>query len=99
MIKDNDSEAFSDDFRTNIFGKWTKMFMGWEDGDPDFVFEYMDILLTANTKLCKHMDYLDNDMTEGYDFCVVYSHTCTIRLAPEVEESSCYLHTTGIIDR
>ena len=60
------------------------MFMGWEDGDPDFVFEYMDILLTANTKLCKHLDYLD-DMTEGHDYCVVSSvlprdtRKCTLR--------------------
>ena len=51
-------------------------------GDPDFLFEYMDILLTANTKLCKHMDYLD-DMTEGYDYCVVHSR------AQDVEGVSC----------
>ena len=74
MIKDIDSDAFPDKFRTNIFGKWTKMFMGWKEGDPDFLFEYIDVLLTANTKLCKHMDYLD-DMTKGYDYCVVYSYT------------------------
>ena len=38
--------------------------------------------ITANTKLCKHMDYLD-EMTEGCDYCVVYSYT------QDVEGVSC----------
>ena len=34
----------------------------------------MSSLPPTQNKLCKHMDYLD-DMTKGYDYCVVYSYT------------------------
>ena len=42
-----------------------------------FNFEYIDIVLSRNTELPKHIDR-KNDDREGYNVCVVYSFYCTI---------------------
>ena len=65
-------EAFSNTRRHNLFGKWLRGFLECKPSDPRFSWEYVDILITANSKLCRHMDHV-NDGTEGYKFCCVHS--------------------------
>ena len=65
-------EAFSNTRRYNVFGKWLRGFMELKPADPKFSWEYVDILITANSLLCRHMDHI-NDDAEGYKYCCVHS--------------------------
>ena len=65
-------DAFPDELRYNLFGKWLRGFLECKPTDPMFRWEYIDILITANSKLCRHMDHVDDD-TDGYDYNCVHS--------------------------
>jgi len=65
-------DAFPDGLRYNLFGNWLRGFLECKPTDPMFRWEYIDILITANSKLCRHMDHVDDD-TDGYDYNCVHS--------------------------
>lgn len=65
-------DAFPDDDRYNLFGKWLRGFLECKPTDPKFRWEYIDILITANSKLCRHMDHVDDD-ADGYNYTCVHS--------------------------
>ena len=42
-----------------------------------FRWEHIDIFIAANSKLCRHMDHVDDD-TDGHDYNCVHSFNCSL---------------------
>ena len=66
---------FNNSTRTEFFSKRMNRLLGYPNAK--FRFEFIDIVLSRNTELPKHIDG-KNDHREGYNLCVVYSFYCTI---------------------
>ena len=78
-VKSISPGAFNDDMRGDIFGKAMRKELGIKDGIAyEFPWEYVDILVTCATGLCRHCDHL-NDRREGYQHCSVYSYFRTVK--------------------
>ena len=65
-------DAFPDELRYNLFGKWLSGFLECKPTDSMFMWEHIDTLVTANSKLCQHMDHVHDD-TDGCDYNCVHS--------------------------
>lgn len=65
--------AFGDKLRQDIFWEIMKAELGIPYGE-EYVFpwEYIDIVVTCETGLCRHADH-SNDGRDGYRHCAVYS--------------------------
>lgn len=78
MVKEEFPDAFNDEGRKSIFAKLMREKLECDKKDPDFPWEYVDILVTCDTKLSRHMDY-KNDHRKGYEHCCVYSYVRTVK--------------------
>jgi disulfide oxidoreductase YuzD len=88
------NHPFSNELRTQIFSKRMNRLLGYPNAR--FKFEYIDIVLTMNTKLRKHIDG-KNDHREGYNICVVYSYYCTMNdLEYKVSIIMCTRNDVGV---
>ena len=70
FIQQHDPMAFNNPDRNKIFSSRFNKLMGFEDSLSQF--EYVDIILSRNTILRKHIDG-KNDHRRGYNQCAVYS--------------------------
>ena len=75
FARQNCDKSFNNPLRTGTFSHLMNEKLGCPRAR--FNFEYIDIVLSRNTELPKHIDG-KNDDREGYNVCVVYSFWCTI---------------------
>lgn len=91
-LKHYDS-PYNNPTRTEFFSKRMNRLLGYPTAN--FRFEYIDIVLSRNTALPKHID-CKNDHRRGYNFCVVYSFYCTIaKLEYKVSVIMCTRNAVG----
>ena len=70
--------SFHDKMRNEIFGNKMRKELGIKEGIKcEFPWEYVDILVTCETGLSRHCDYL-NDRRDGYRHCSIYSFWRTV---------------------
>ena len=88
------NQPFCNELRTEIFSKRMNRMLGYPNAK--FHFEYIDIVLSLNTKLLKHIDG-KNDHREGYNLCVVYSYYHIInKLEYKVSIIMCTRNDVGV---
>ena len=72
-IRAEKPNAFGDKMREKIFFEKMKAELGIPDGEEHaFPWEYVDIVVTCETGLCRHADH-SNDGRDGYRHCAIYS--------------------------
>ena len=70
FVRREDPNAYNNDKRNRIFSSRMNRLMGFPGSKS--MFEYIDIVLSCNTILRKHIDE-KNDHRDGYNHCAVYS--------------------------
>ena len=64
------SDSFSNNEQSVVFAQKMNCEMGFPNSKN--LFEFVDIVVSRNTILLKHIDF-KNDHRKGYNICVVYS--------------------------
>ena len=89
-----DVQSSNNSLRTQVFSKKFNHLLGYPSAK--FRFEYIDIVVSRNTALPKHIDS-KNDHRDGYNLCVVYSFYCVIdSLEYKVSVIMCTRNDVGV---